>query len=54
MKDKSRHAGASDSRVHFGLGKNAVAKEIQIVWPSGIQQLLRNVAADRVVPVTEP
>jgi enediyne biosynthesis protein E4 len=48
------YAGASDARVHFGLGGNAVAKEIQITWPSGIQQVLRDVAADRVVPVTEP
>jgi hypothetical protein len=48
------YAGSSDSRVHFGLGANAVAKEIQIAWPSGIQQVLRDVAADRVVPVTEP
>ena len=48
------YAGSGDSRVHFGLGANAVAKEIQIVWPSGIRQVLRDVAADRVVPVTEP
>jgi hypothetical protein len=47
-------ASSSDSRVHFGLGANAVAKEIQITWPSGIQQVLREVSADRVVPVTEP
>ena len=48
------YASSSDSRVHFGLGANAVAKEIQITWPSGIQQVLRDVAADRVVEVTEP
>ena len=47
------YASSSDSRVHFGLGANAVAKEIQIAWPSGIKQVLRDVAADRVVPVTE-
>jgi hypothetical protein len=48
------YASSSDSRVHFGLGANAVAKEIQISWPSGIKQVLRDVAADRVVTVTEP
>jgi enediyne biosynthesis protein E4 len=48
------YASSSDSRVHFGLGANAVAKEIQVVWPSGIKQVLRDVAADRVVAVTEP
>ena len=29
-------------------------KEIEIVWPSGIRQVLRDVAADRIVTVTEP
>ncbi len=48
------YASSSDSRVHFGLGNSASAREIQITWPSGIVQTLRNVAADRVLPVTEP
>ncbi len=48
------YACSSDSRVHFGLGSSASAKEIQIVWPSGIRQTLRDVAADRVIPITEP
>ncbi|HUE20573.1 MAG TPA: CRTAC1 family protein [Bryobacteraceae bacterium] len=48
------YASSSDSRVHFGLGANAMVGEIQITWPSGIRQVLRDVAADRVVTVTEP
>jgi hypothetical protein len=48
------YAGSSDPRVHFGLGSSATAKEIEILWPSGIRQLLRDVAADRVLTVTEP
>ena len=48
------YACASDSRVHFGLGASASAKDIQIVWPSGIRQTLQNVAGDRIVPITEP
>ncbi|HEY1221711.1 MAG: CRTAC1 family protein [Bryobacteraceae bacterium] len=47
-------ASSSDSRVHFGLGASAVAKEIEITWPSGIHQILRDVPADRIVPITEP
>jgi hypothetical protein len=47
------YASSSDSRVHFGLGANAAAKEIQITWPSGIQQVLHDVMADRVVTITE-
>ncbi len=48
------YASSSDPRAHFGLGGNAAAKEIEIIWPSGIRQVLRDVAADRVVSVTEP
>jgi hypothetical protein len=48
------YASSSDPRVHFGLGRAASAREIEIVWPSGIKQVLRNVRADRVVRVVEP
>ncbi len=48
------YASSSDPRVHFGLGTAASAREIEIAWPSGIRQVLKNVAGDRVVAVTEP
>jgi len=48
------YACSSDPRVHFGLGRSAVAREIEITWPSGIHQVLHDVAADRIVPITEP
>ena len=48
------YASSSDPRVHFGLGKNAGIKEMEIHWPSGIKQVLQNVAADRILTVEEP
>jgi hypothetical protein len=48
------YASSSDPRVHFGLGANAKIKEIEIRWPSGIKQLLRDVAADQILGVEEP
>src|ERR1700690_3411082 len=45
---------SSDSRVHFGLGSSPSAKEIEIVWPGGARRTPRQVAADRVIPITEP
>ena len=48
------YASSSDSRVHFGLGKNKRIKEMQIRWPSGIRQSLPNVAVDRVMTIEEP
>ena len=48
------YASSSDPRVHFGLGGSRVAKEIQVVWPSGRKQVLHDVTADRVIEITEP
>ncbi|HTQ58247.1 MAG TPA: CRTAC1 family protein [Bryobacteraceae bacterium] len=48
------YACSSDVRVHFGLGAASSAREIEILWPSRIRQVLRDVAGDRVVQVTEP
>jgi hypothetical protein len=48
------YASSSDSRVHFGLGASTAAAEIEVLWPSGTRQLLRNVAADRLITIEEP
>jgi hypothetical protein len=48
------YASSSDSRVHFGLGANRRIKEIQIRWPSGIKQEIRNVDVDRIMTIEEP
>ena len=48
------YASSSDGPVHFGLGTDARADEIEIRWPSGIIQTLRGVRADRMIEVTEP
>lgn len=48
------YASSSDPRVHFGLGKNTSIKEIDIHWPSGIHQVLRDVAVDQILQIEEP
>ena len=47
------YASSSLGPVHFGLGAETKAAKIEITWPSGIVQTLENVAADRVLKVTE-
>ncbi len=47
------YACSSDPRVHFGLGASKTVKEIEIAWPSGIRQVLRNVRADRILAIRE-
>jgi hypothetical protein len=48
------YASSSDPRVHFGLGRNKRIRSIEIRWPSGIEQSLRDVQADQVLTVKEP
>jgi enediyne biosynthesis protein E4 len=45
---------SSDKTVHFGLGRNSAAELVEVTWPSGAKQTLRNVAADRILEVVEP
>ena len=48
------YASGSDKRVHFGLGADRTAREIEIRWPSGVRQVLKDVSADQVLEVREP
>lgn len=47
------YGASSDPRVHFGLGPSKMIKDLEILWPSGIRQSLHNLAADRIVTITE-
>jgi len=44
---------SSDKRVHFGLGDTAKIDSIELSWPSGITQVLKNVKADQVLTIRE-
>jgi hypothetical protein len=39
--------------VHFGLGSATEADSVEIIWPSGIRQLLTQVAAGQHIAITE-
>jgi enediyne biosynthesis protein E4 len=47
------YLSASDKRVHFGLGQERVARRIEIRWPSGILQTVKNVSADEILQIDE-
>jgi hypothetical protein len=49
----SSYLSSSDKRVHFGLGAETIAQTIEIHWPSGILQTLKNVKADQILQVDE-
>ena len=44
---------SSDKRVHFGLGSAPSVESIELVWPSGTRQVLKNVKVDQVLAITE-
>jgi hypothetical protein len=48
------YASASDLRVHFGLGADTLATEIEVRWPCGKIQRFEEVAADQVLELVEP
>jgi hypothetical protein len=48
------YASSSDFGVHFGLGATKLIAKIEIRWPSGVMQVLKDVNADQVLEVHEP
>ena len=56
--DEVRSGGSylsqNDLRLHFGLGQAPRVDRIEIEWPSGARQVLRDVPADRIIPIEEP
>jgi hypothetical protein len=48
------YLSSSDKRAHFGLGADIVAKSVEIRWPSGVVQILKDVHSDKVLTVEEP
>ena len=50
----SSYLSSGDVRAHFGLGTDTQAKTVEIRWPSGIVQTLRNVNGGQYLKVDEP
>ncbi len=48
------YGGSSEPEVHFGLGRSAIVRRIDVVWPSGARQALENVPAGRRIEIEEP
>ncbi len=43
----------NDLRVHFGLGKAETVERLEIRWPSGQVDTLKNIPANQVITVKE-
>ena len=47
------YLSASDKRAHFGLGQDSAVLSIEIRWPSGIRQVVKDVHADQNLRIDE-
>jgi hypothetical protein len=54
VRSGSSYCSDSEHVARFGLGPASQADVVELHWPSGIVQTLRNVKADQVLAVTEP
>lgn len=50
----SSYLSSSDKRLHFGLGSSMSASSVEIHWPSGIVQTLKDVKGGQYLRVDEP
>ncbi len=47
------YLSSNDQRLHFGLGPDAKMRRIEIRWPSGSTEELKNVAGDAIYTIVE-
>jgi hypothetical protein len=47
------YLSANDKRLHFGLGDSDTAT-VEVSWPSGVRQTLKDVRADQFLEIREP
>ena len=48
------YLSANDIRLHVGLGSATVIQQIDVLWPSGTKQTLKDVAVNQILVVKEP
>ena len=53
IKSGSSYLGQNDLRAHVGLGDATRVERVDVRWPSGQTETLRDVAANQIVTITE-
>ena len=47
------YASSSAMPLHFGLGSAKSVEDVEIEWPSGIRQVVKNLSADQHIHIKE-
>jgi hypothetical protein len=50
---QSSYYSHNDSRLHFGMGQSQKADLIEIRWPNGLTEMLRDIPVDHIVTIRE-
>jgi enediyne biosynthesis protein E4 len=53
LKAGSSYISTSDPRLHFGLAGDSVIDKVEIRWPDGFVETLKNVASDAIYTIVE-
>jgi enediyne biosynthesis protein E4 len=48
------YLSANDIRLHVGLGTAKSIQQIDVLWPSGTKQTLKDVAVNQILVIKEP
>ena len=53
VRSGSSYLSQNDMRLHFGLGKHSQVDQIEIRWPSGLQEHLEGIEANQILTLVE-
>lgn len=54
INNAASYLSASDIRLHVGVATAKVIQEIEVLWPSGAKQTLKDVAVNQILTIKEP
>jgi hypothetical protein len=53
VRSGSSYCSQNDLRLHFGLGKEAAISSVEVAWPSGKKDVVKDLAADFIYTIVE-
>src|SRR5687768_2391654 len=54
INNTASYVSSNDVRLHVGLGAARVIRAIEVLWPSGTRQVLKDVAVNQILTIEEP
>jgi hypothetical protein len=54
INNTASYISSNDVRLHVGLGAAKIIRQIEVLWPSGARQVLKDVTVNQVLVIDEP